>query len=82
MCPDLGRIPIKKFRTTWPEFLKQIQDNVFWISVCGDGLIRAPLSHTLFCVAEDSKQDICVPQNVGSRYAMHTGSPVVRGTSP
>ena len=30
-----------------------------WILVCGDGLKGVPLSHTLFCVAEDSKQDIC-----------------------
>ena len=31
---------------------------------CGNGLKGVPLSQTLFPVAEDSKQDICVPQNV------------------
>ena len=31
---------------------------------CGNGLKWVPLSQGLFCVAEVSKQDICVPQNV------------------
>ena len=36
--------------------------------------IRVPLSQTLFCVAEVSKQDICVPRKCReSRCALLTG---------
>ena len=43
---------------------------------CGDGLKGVPLSQGLFSVAEDSKQDICVPQNV--REAIVLCSPISR----
>ena len=43
---------------------------------------EGPIVADFFSVAEVSKQDICVPQNVGSRYALHVGSPALGGTSP
>lgn len=35
--------------------------------------IRVPLSQTLFCVVEVSKQGICVPQMPGSRKTVSCG---------
>ena len=52
---------------------------------CGNGLKGVPLSQTLFSVAEDSKQDICVYKCRKPGGASNSRSPaflLLRGTSP